>query len=86
MSKNKIELSENMDVKKIFADIKTIYQKYPINTIDGLKIDFENEWVHLRTSNTEPIIRIYTESITQTTADNIAKKIMNDISEIIKSN
>ena len=86
MSKNKIELSENMDVKKIFAGIKTIYQKYPINTIDGLKIDFENEWVHLRTSNTEPIIRIYTESMTQKTADNIAKKIMSDISEIIKSN
>lgn len=84
MSKNKIELDKNLDVKKIFEGIKVKYKNQPINTEDGLKIDFDNEWVHLRTSNTEPIIRIYTESTSETTAENIAKKIMMDISELMK--
>jgi phosphomannomutase len=81
MSKNKIELANGVDVKKIFEDIKKKYKKNPINLEDGLKIDFENDWVHLRTSNTEPIIRIYAESNFETTADNIAKRIMQDIKE-----
>jgi len=85
ISKNKIQLDEGIDLRKIYAGIKEKYQKEDINEIDGLKIDFENEWVHLRPSNTEPIIRIYAEGGSQTTADNIAKKIMGDISEIIKS-
>ena len=81
MSKNKIELSNGFDIKKIFDHIKKKYKKHPINTEDGLKIDFENDWVHLRTSNTEPIIRIYAESNFETTAANIAKQMMKDIHE-----
>ncbi len=84
MSKNKIELGGNIDVQKIFTGIRDIYKKQPVNTDDGLKIEFDNEWVHLRTSNTEPIIRIYAESTSETTAENIAKKIMQDISELMK--
>jgi phosphomannomutase len=81
MSKNKIELTPGFDLKKIFDHIKKKYKKYPINTEDGLKIEFENDWVHLRTSNTEPIIRIYAESNFETTASNIAQKLMQDIRE-----
>jgi phosphomannomutase len=77
-------LTEGIDIKYIFAGIQEKYKNQPINTEDGLKIDFDNEWVHLRTSNTEPIIRIYTESTSETTANNIAKKIMMDISELMK--
>jgi phosphomannomutase len=84
MSKNKIELTEGIDIKHIFDGIQEKYKNQPMNTEDGLKIDFDNEWVHLRTSNTEPIIRIYTESTSETTANNIAKKIMMDISELMK--
>ena len=83
ISKNKIELGEDVNVKQIFADIKDKYKKQPINTEDGLRIDFDNNWVHLRTSNTEPIIRIYSESETETTANNIAKRIMEDIKEMM---
>ena len=81
ISKNKIELEHGVNVNSIFEKIKKKYKNNPINTEDGLKIEFENDWVHLRTSNTEPIIRIYAESNFETTADNIARKIMQDISE-----
>lgn len=81
MSKNKIELTPGSDLKKIFDHIKKKYKKNQINTEDGLKIEFENDWVHLRTSNTEPIIRIYAESNFETTASNIAQKLMRDIRE-----
>jgi len=81
MSKNKIELEKGFDIKKIFGNIQKKYKNNPFSTEDGLKIEFENDWVHLRTSNTEPIIRIYAESNFETTADNIAKKIMQDIRE-----
>ena len=81
ISKNKIALEKNVDVNDIFKKIKDKYKNNPINTEDGLKIEFDNDWVHLRTSNTEPIIRIYSESNFETTADNIAKKIMKDIHE-----
>jgi phosphomannomutase len=81
MSKNKIELENAVDIKKIFKDIQAKYKNNPVNVEDGLKIEFENDWVHLRTSNTEPIIRIYSESNFETTADNIAKRIMQDIRE-----
>ena len=83
ISKNKIELDNGIDVKKIFGNIQKKYKNYPINTEDGLKIEFDNDWVHLRTSNTEPIIRIYAESNFETTAGNIAKRIMQDIRESI---
>jgi phosphomannomutase len=85
ISKNKIELSPEMDVDDILEKVKIKYKKYPQNTIDGLKIDFENEWVHLRKSNTEPIIRIYSESESESTAEHLAAKIISDIREIIKS-
>jgi phosphomannomutase len=83
ISKNKIALEKNVDVKEIFKRIKEKYKHNPINTEDGLKIEFENDWVHLRTSNTEPIIRIYSESNFETTAQNIARKLMKDISEVM---
>ncbi|MFT3679486.1 MAG: phosphoglucosamine mutase [Ferruginibacter sp.] len=83
MSKNKITLEENVDVKTVFEKIKTRYKNQPINAEDGLKIEFDTDWVHLRTSNTEPIIRIYAESNFATTADNIAKRLMKDISEVM---
>ncbi len=81
MSKNKIVLEKDTDVKSIFENIQQKYKNQPINTDDGLKIEFDNDWVHLRTSNTEPIIRIYAESNHITTADNIAKRLMKDIQE-----
>jgi len=83
ISKNKITLEKNVDVKDVFQKIKAKYKNNPINTEDGLKIEFGNDWVHLRTSNTEPILRIYSESNFETTAENIAKKIMKDIHEVI---
>ena len=83
ISKNKIALQNGIDVKDIFARIKDKYKNQPINTEDGLKIEFDNDWVHLRTSNTEPIIRIYAESNFETTADNIAKRLMQDIGEMM---
>ena len=83
ISKNKIELDKGVDVKDIFEKIKIKYKHQPLNTVDGLKIEFDKDWVHLRTSNTEPIIRIYAESQNETTADNIAKRIMQDISEFM---
>ncbi len=84
ISKNKIELTPGIDVDHILEAIQKKYKKQPINTIDGVKIEFNKEWVHLRKSNTEPIIRIYSESEHETTADNLAEKIIMDIKEIIK--
>lgn len=81
MSKNKIELTPGVNLTSIFDQIKKKYKKNPINTDDGLKIEFDNDWVHLRSSNTEPIIRIYAESNSETVAANIAKRLMNDIKE-----
>jgi phosphomannomutase len=84
ISKNKIELTPEINVDRILEGVKDKYKKQPVNTIDGVKIEFSKEWVHLRKSNTEPIIRIYSESQSETTADNLAKKIMTDIRELIK--
>ena len=86
ISKNKIELQQDLDVQGIFDKIQKKYKNNPINTEDGLKIEFENDWVHLRTSNTEPIIRIYAESNFETTANNIAMRLMEDIRELSKVN
>ena len=83
MSKNKIQLTPQIDVDKILEDMVTKYANEDINTIDGVKIDFEKEWVHLRKSNTEPIIRIYTESDSQNNADALAERIIEEIKEII---
>ncbi len=83
ISKNKIELTPDVDVDAVLARIQTKYARNPINTIDGIKIEFDKEWVHLRKSNTEPIIRIYSESDTLATADHLAGKIIADIKEVI---
>ena len=83
ISKNKIELQNGINTGDIFEKIKTKYKNHPINTEDGLKIEFDSDWVHLRTSNTEPIIRIYAESSFETTANNIASRLMQDIREFI---
>lgn len=84
ISKNKIELTPEIDVDQILSEIEKKYKKQPINTVDGVKIEFDNEWVHLRKSNTEPIIRIYSESESESTANHLAEKIISDIKEIIK--
>lgn len=84
ISKNKIQLEPGMDLANIIQKIKEKYAQYPQNTIDGLRIDIDQDWVHLRGSNTEPIIRIYAESSTEKTANNIAMKMQNDIIEILK--
>ncbi|MDQ3537002.1 MAG: phosphoglucosamine mutase [Bacteroidota bacterium] len=86
ISKNKIELTNGIDVDTILEQIQEKYSKEQINTIDGVKIEFSTEWVHLRKSNTEPIIRIYSESDSIATADYLANKIISDIKEIITSN
>ncbi|MBR0054016.1 MAG: phosphoglucosamine mutase [Bacteroidales bacterium] len=84
ISKNKIELRPGMDVKAILTHIAEKYADKQVNTIDGVKIDFDNGWVHLRPSNTEPIIRIYAEAETETLADNMATKIIGDIREFLR--
>lgn len=83
ISKNKIGLQNGMDVKTIFGQIRDLYKNHPMNEEDGLKIELDNDWVHLRTSNTEPIIRIYAESDLESKADNIAKKLMQDIGKMM---
>ena len=83
MSKNKIELTPKIGVDDILEKIAAKYSYEDITTIDGVKINFENEWVHLRKSNTEPIIRIYTESISQDGADRLAIKFITEIKNCI---
>ena len=80
-----MELENGVDIAAIFEKIKKKYKNNPINTEDGVKIEFDTDWVHLRTSNTEPIIRIYAESNFETTANNIAKRLMADIKELKSS-
>lgn len=82
MVKNKMELTADINLKAIFEQLSHKYRNEKINTEDGLKIDFEEGWVHLRPSNTEPIIRIYSESSSAVIANNLAKKIMSDIIEL----
>jgi phosphomannomutase len=82
ISKNKIELTPDIDVDLVLASMAKKYQHENINTVDGVKIDFDKEWVHLRKSNTEPIIRIYSESENEQKANDLAKQIIEDILEI----
>ena len=84
ISKNKIELTPEIDVNYILKEITKKYKKQPINTLDGVKIEFDKEWVHLRKSNTEPIIRIYSESQSISTANSLSEKIISDIKDILK--
>jgi phosphomannomutase len=83
MSKNKIELTPEIDVDAILVAMTANYAHEQISTIDGVKIDFATEWVHLRKSNTEPIIRIYTEAPTQAAADALALRIIDEIKAVI---
>ena len=83
-SKNKIELTPEIDVDKILATIKSRYSNERVNDIDGVKIDFAENWVHLRKSNTEPIIRVYTEAHTMAEADTLAKRFISEIEQICK--
>ena len=82
ISKNKIELTPDINVDSILEQMAKRYADYEVSTIDGVKIMFEKEWVHLRKSNTEPIIRIYSESRDMESADRLAKKIMQEIMEL----
>ena len=79
ISKNKIELNPDTDTDALFSAIKDKYKNQPVIDIDGIRIDFENEWVQLRKSNTEPIVRIYAESDSMQKANQLAEKILGDI-------
>jgi phosphomannomutase len=86
ISKNKITLTPEMDIDALLSKVEKKYKAQPHSTIDGLKIEFDKQWVHLRRSNTEPIIRIYSEGDSETVANNLANKIIADIKEILKLN
>jgi phosphomannomutase len=76
IAKNRIDLTPETDVDAILAKVKEMYASEEVNDIDGVKIDFPDKWVHLRKSNTEPIIRVYSEASTMQDADAIGKQIM----------
>lgn len=84
ISKNKVSLHPDVDLKDLFDQLARKYARQPINKLDGLKIEFDGDWVHLRSSNTEPIVRIYAESSSEVIANNLANKFKQDINEIIK--
>ncbi len=83
LSKHKIELTPDIDVEQILGQLKEKYRNQPINTIDGVYIEFEDDWIHLRKSNTEPIIRIYAESNSEVTAQAMVRQIQEDIRSFI---
>ncbi|MBW7845816.1 MAG: phosphoglucosamine mutase, partial [Bacteroidia bacterium] len=80
----KIELTPDINLDGLMQKIQDKYSSKPINTIDGVKIEFDKEWVHLRKSNTEPIIRIYAESQSEATANHLAEKLISDMKQFIK--
>ncbi len=86
ISKNKILLENNINVDELLLCFKNKYKEQPVIDIDGVRIDFHKEWVHLRKSNTEPIIRIYAESQTEKEANQLAQKIIDEINTYIKNN
>ena len=83
ISKNKIDLDLSVDISKLLSTLESKFMSNNINTIDGLKIDFDDGWVHLRRSNTEPIIRIYSESVTLDKANKLAEDFINQIKELL---
>ncbi len=83
ISKNKMELTADMNVDAILEKMAKKYENYEVSTVDGVKIVFDKQWVHLRKSNTEPIIRIYSESKDMESANQLAERIMNDIRELL---
>jgi len=84
ISKNKIKLTPEINVDSILKEIPKIYNDYPINIVDGVKIEFEEGWVHLRKSNTEPIIRVYSEGNNKKVAENLADKVIRSVQDMIK--
>lgn len=82
-SKNKIELKPGVDVDKLISSVRLKYKDYPVNDRDGIRIDFDREWVHLRKSNTEPIIRVISESTSAEKADALALRMINEINELV---
>ena len=82
IAKNRIELTPSTDVDAILREIKEIYRNEQVNDVDGVKIDFPNSWVHLRKSNTEPIIRIYSEASTMEEADALGKEMMQQVEKL----
>ncbi len=83
MSKNKIQLTNDIDIDSIFSQLENIYGKYKITLIDGLKIDFADGWIHLRKSNTEPVIRVYAESTSANQANEFANNMINKIKSLV---
>jgi phosphomannomutase len=83
MSKKKIDLPDGTDIKDLLQKVKEANASHQVNTEDGLKIEFEKSWVHLRASNTEPIIRIYTEAETMEKADSLAELFINQINSLM---
>ncbi len=83
ISKNKIELQAGVDVDRLLIQLKEKYAGYPVNDVDGVKIHFGKEWVHLRKSNTEPIIRIYSESTSMEAANKLARQIQDDVQTML---
>ncbi|MBO7465941.1 MAG: phosphoglucosamine mutase, partial [Bacteroidales bacterium] len=79
ISKNRMDLTPGTDVDALLQHVKAKYADHPIIDVDGVRINFDRQWVHLRKSNTEPIIRIYAESGSAADADALAQKIINDI-------
>jgi phosphomannomutase len=84
MAKKKAQLVEGVDVDGLLADMASKYSNEKVNTIDGVKIDFAEGWVHLRKSNTEPIVRVYTEAPTQEKADQLGERFLQEITEVMK--
>ena len=82
MAKNRIDLTPSTDVDAILKQVKARFADQRVNDIDGVKIDFEDKWVHLRKSNTEPIIRVYSEAHTAAEAEEIARQIMDIIEQM----
>jgi phosphomannomutase len=82
ISKNKIELTPQTNVDRVLDAVRDKFRHQPVNTDDGVKIEFDNDWVHLRKSNTEPIIRIYAESRSAAAADKLAKRVMDEIAAL----
>ena len=85
IQKNKIELNSGINLDLLFEKLQERYNKHNLNLEDGLKIDLEDGWIHLRKSNTEPIVRIYTEGTSKIASENLALKIKSDIGEIMKA-
>ena len=79
ISKNRIDLKPEMDVDAVLRHVKEVYKNERVNDIDGVKIDFKDGWVHLRKSNTEPIIRVYSEAATMEQANEMAQQVMNEV-------